>query len=237
MVEAVAAFACQPRVDGCWRAAIPDTEAGPMPLGLLARLRRVRHDPQSSNRSFAGARHHRVDARAQVLMRSAMPGPCASRMSGSHVVSIDLFDGRVPRNLEWTDQGPSDGKASIAFPQRLGRLFSPAAKRRHSSRTKKAVFLCVRPRPFAASMAGPWPGEAIGPAASAEALAEDAGRRLFVPRGMPPLGGRGKKKRPSRCGKSSRCFAVTRALIRPFEVAWDAPIKQINGDHMTADIA
>jgi hypothetical protein len=51
--------------------------------------------------------------------------------------------GRVRRNLEWTDQGPSDGYASIAFPQRLGRLFSPAAKRCHSSRDKKAV--CRRP--------------------------------------------------------------------------------------------
>jgi uncharacterized protein (DUF736 family) len=35
--------------------------------------------------------------------------------------------------------GPRAGYASIAFPQRLGRLFSPAAKRRHSSRDKKAV--------------------------------------------------------------------------------------------------
>jgi len=52
---------------------------------------------------------------------------------------------------------------------------------------------------------------------------------------MPPLGGRGKKPaEPLREG--DRGFAVTRALIRPFEVAWDAPIKQINGDHMTADI-
>jgi uncharacterized protein (DUF736 family) len=55
--------------------------------------------------------------------------------------------GRVPRNLEWTDQGPRDGCASIAFPQRLGRLFSPAAKRRHSARKAKkpsdAVLRCA----------------------------------------------------------------------------------------------
>jgi uncharacterized protein (DUF736 family) len=38
---------------------------------------------------------------------------------------------------------PRAGYASIAFPQRLRRLFSPAAKRRHSSRGKKAV--CRRP--------------------------------------------------------------------------------------------
>ena len=39
------------------------------------------------------------------------------------VVSISSFCGRVPRSLEWTDQSPRDGCASIAFPQRLGRLF------------------------------------------------------------------------------------------------------------------
>jgi hypothetical protein len=46
--------------------------------------------------------------------------------------------GRVPRNLEWTDQARGPANASIAFPQRLRRLFSPAAKKRHSSRGKKA---------------------------------------------------------------------------------------------------
>jgi hypothetical protein len=55
------------------------------------------------------------------------------------VISIGLFDGRVPRNLEWTDQARGPAEASIAFPQRLRRLFSPAAKWRHSSRDKKAV--------------------------------------------------------------------------------------------------
>jgi uncharacterized protein (DUF736 family) len=39
------------------------------------------------------------------------------------VVSIGLFDGRVPRNLESTDQAQGPAEASIAFPQRLGRLF------------------------------------------------------------------------------------------------------------------
>jgi len=64
-------------------------------------------------------------------------------MAAVMVVSIGLFDGLSPRNLEWTDQGPRNGCASIAFRQRLGRLFSPAAKARHSSRDKKAV--CRRP--------------------------------------------------------------------------------------------
>jgi hypothetical protein len=77
----------------------------------------------SPGRAFLG-----VDAQAQVLMRSAMPGLCASMLAAVMVVSIGLFDRRARRNLGWTDQGPRDGCASIAFPQRLGRLFSPAAK-------------------------------------------------------------------------------------------------------------
>jgi uncharacterized protein (DUF736 family) len=75
-------------------------------------------------------------------------------MAAVMVVSISSFCGRVSRSLEWTDQGPRDGCASIAFPQRLGRLFSPAAKRRHSSRDKKAV--CRRPpRCFGPDGCGP----------------------------------------------------------------------------------
>jgi hypothetical protein len=62
---------------------------------------------------------------------------------GSHGGLHQSVYGRVPRNLESTDQGPRGGYASIAFPQRLGQLFSPAAKGRHSSRDKKAV--CRRP--------------------------------------------------------------------------------------------
>src|SRR5882672_969167 len=105
-----------------------------------------RHSP---GRAFFG-----VDARTQVLMRSAVRCPCASTMAAVMVVSISSFCGRVPRSLEWTDQGPRDGCASIAFPQRLGRLFSPAAKRRHSSRDKKAV--CRRPpRCFGPDGCGP----------------------------------------------------------------------------------
>jgi len=47
---------------------------------------------------------------------------------------------RVQRNLEWADQARGPARASIAFPQRLRLLFSPAAKWRHSSRYKKAGY-------------------------------------------------------------------------------------------------
>ena len=73
---------------------------------------------------------------------------------GSHGGLHQSVYGRSPRNLEWADQGPRDGYASIAFPQRLGRFFSPAAKGRHSSRDKKAV--CRRPpRCFGPDGCGP----------------------------------------------------------------------------------
>ncbi len=51
-----------------------------------------------------------------------------------------------------------------------------------------------------------------------------------IPRGMPPLRGRGKKQaEPLREG--DRGLSRPSGLIRPFEVAWDAPIKQTDGDH------
>jgi hypothetical protein len=59
------------------------------------------------------------------------------------VVSVNSFMERVQRNLEWADQARGMAKTSIAFPQRLRRLFSPAAKRRHSSRDKKARLVAV----------------------------------------------------------------------------------------------
>jgi len=65
-------------------------------------------------------------------------------MPAAMVVSISSFMGGVQRNLEWADQARGPASASIAFPQRLRLLFSPAAKRRHSSReTKKQA--CRRP--------------------------------------------------------------------------------------------
>ena len=67
---------------------------------------------------------------------------------------------------------------------------------------------------------------AVRPKASRRTAADG----FFVPRGMPPLGGRGKKPaEPLREG--DRGAAVPRALIRPFEAAWDAPAKRTDGDH------
>jgi hypothetical protein len=52
---------------------------------------------------------------------------------------------------------------------------------------------------------------------------------------MPPLGGRGKKPaEPLREG--DRGVAVPRALIRPFEVASDAPVNELMETTMTAAI-
>ena len=58
------------------------------------------------------------DARTYVFVRSVMPYPCAATTIAAMVVSISLFDGRVPRNLEWTDQ--ARGPASPRSPSRNG---------------------------------------------------------------------------------------------------------------------
>jgi uncharacterized protein (DUF736 family) len=60
------------------------------------------------------------------------------------VVSIRPFTGAYPRNHEWTDQGPRTGNASIVFPQRLRRLFSPAAKGGIPRGTKKPSAAVLR---------------------------------------------------------------------------------------------
>src|SRR5258707_10721382 len=60
-------------------------------------------------------------------------------MTAVMVVSISLFDGRAPTQPQMDGSGPRDGCASIAFPQRLSQLFSPAAKWRHSSRKAKKL--------------------------------------------------------------------------------------------------
>src|SRR5882757_10315831 len=59
-----------------------------------------------------------VDAHAQVFVRPVMPYPCAVTMVVAMVVSIGLFDGRVPRYLEWTDQ--ARGPAAPRSPSRNG---------------------------------------------------------------------------------------------------------------------
>src|SRR6202011_5218402 len=92
------------------------------------------------------------------------------------------------------------------------------------------VFLCRRAAPIAASMAVLGAGSDRPAAVRPRASRRTAADGLFVPRGMPPLGGRGKKPaEPLREG--DRGAAVPRALIRPFEAAWEAPAKRIDGDH------
>ncbi|MGF6431271.1 hypothetical protein [Bradyrhizobium elkanii] len=49
-------------------------------------------------------------------------------MPAAMVISVSSFMGGVQRNLEWADQARGTARASIAFPQRLRQLFSPAAK-------------------------------------------------------------------------------------------------------------
>jgi hypothetical protein len=78
----------------------------------------ARHVPQSC--AFVRQTLHlpRVDARAQVLilMRSAIPGPCASTMAAVIVGLYQSICGRARRSLEWTDQDSRGGYASIVFP-------------------------------------------------------------------------------------------------------------------------
>jgi hypothetical protein len=59
-----------------------------------------------------------VDAREQVFLRPALSCPCAVAVAIAMVVSIGLFDGRVRRNLEWTDQ--ARGAAAPRSPSRNG---------------------------------------------------------------------------------------------------------------------
>src|SRR3984957_2505029 len=95
------------------------------------------------------------------------------------------------------------------------------------------VFLSCRAATIAASMAVLRPGSDRPAAARPAAKRRTAADGFFVPRGMPPLGGRGKKPaEPLREG--DRGAAVPRALIRPFEVAWDAPVNGPMETNMTA---
>jgi hypothetical protein len=59
-------------------------------------------------------------------------------MLAAMVVSVSSFTSVVQSNLEWVDQARGTARASIAFPQRLRLLFSPAEKGRHSSRKQKS---------------------------------------------------------------------------------------------------
>ena len=79
---------------------LPRCLLAPAPPGAPRSVIMQRHSP---GRTFFG-----VDARTQVLMRSAVTCPCTSTMAAVMVVSISSFCGRVPRSLEWTDQGSAD---------------------------------------------------------------------------------------------------------------------------------
>jgi uncharacterized protein (DUF736 family) len=86
------------------------------------------------------------DARTYVFVRSVMPYPCAATTIATMVVSISLFDGRVPRNLEWTDQ--ARGPASPRSPSRNGYAsFFPLPRRggipREAKKPSTAVLRCA----------------------------------------------------------------------------------------------
>jgi hypothetical protein len=85
-----------------------------------------------------------VDAGASAYVRPTKSRPCAEVISEAMVVSVSSFMARDQRNLEWADQARGTAIASIAFPQRLRLLFSPAAEVRHSSREAKKAG-CSRP--------------------------------------------------------------------------------------------
>ena len=77
---------------------------------------------------------------------------------------------------------------------------------------------------------GPWPGERSARSRQARSAAEDGGRRLFCLARNAATSWQGKKAGVAVAGRRSRRSRPS-GLIRPFEVAWDAPIKQTDGGH------
>jgi hypothetical protein len=77
---------------------------------------------------------------------------------------------------------------------------------------------------------GPWPGERSARSRQARSAAKDGGRRLFCLARNAATWRQGKKAGEAVAGRRSRRSRPS-GLIRPFEVAWDAPIKQTDGDH------
>lgn len=74
------------------------------------------------------------------------------------------------------------------------------------------------------------PGERSARSRQARSAAEDGGRRLFCFARNAAPSRQGKKAGVAVAGRRSRRSRPS-GLIRPFEVAWDAPIKQTDGDH------
>ena len=108
---------------------IPDIEIAnwdPLVFG------RVRTDPRAALRihapSFARSRLRLRGCAGARLCPTGESCPCAATMMAAMVISISPFDGRAPTQPRMDGSGPRDGCASIAFPQRLSQLFSPAAK-------------------------------------------------------------------------------------------------------------
>ncbi|KIU48842.1 hypothetical protein QU41_12835 [Bradyrhizobium elkanii] len=105
-----------------------------------------------------------VDARVQVLVRAVLLCPCAATMAAVMVVSIGLFDGRVPRDLEWTDQ--ARGPAAPRSPSRNGSAcFFPLPRRggipRGKTKKPAAAVLRVAAGLAAAGRSLPGPRTAI----------------------------------------------------------------------------
>ena len=128
----------------CWRAVIPETEVGPMlspgvflapSTGAPRRVTMHRHSPGRASVGVERGRKSCCDRRCQVL-------ECRCWRWSWWSSSICLMGAHL-KQPRMDGSGPRAGSASIAFPQRLRRPFSPAAKGRHSSRNKKAV--CRRP--------------------------------------------------------------------------------------------
>ncbi len=74
--------------------------------------------------------------RCQRVLDRYSRSPCAASVAAAWW-SPSVRSGARPTQLEWADQARGTARASIAFPQRLRLLFSPAAGGRHSSREDK----------------------------------------------------------------------------------------------------
>jgi hypothetical protein len=83
---------------------------------------------------------------------------------------------------------------------------------------------------------GPWPGERSARSRQARSTAEDGGRRLFCLARNAATLRQGKKAGVAVAGRRSRRSRPS-GLIRPFEVAWDAPINGLMETTMSAVIA
>jgi hypothetical protein len=128
----------------------PDTEIASQTSRVFGQDAPTRLRPREiESCHFLTSRLCFIDGEASVFARSVRPCPCAGSVAAVMVVSISPFMGALLTQPRMDGSGPRDGCASIAFPQRLRRLFSPAAKWRHSSRGKKAGYrrpsLCCGP--------------------------------------------------------------------------------------------